>query len=263
MRWRGSSNQRRYACAVKNLLDRKWKSAVKKRTKSNSNSAEQSNYKIGQSVAVKPGAVDIDYGYDLSGWQGRVTENHHVDEQKKPLVTVAWDSLTLKQMPVEMIERCEEDGLDWSSMGLYASEVQPASPRDKIHQVQAVKAELEDAHHMDHLGEQGRRIQQVLNSANRKGEIGAFRAWEKYLQTNLTFPFEAEVSEWQESGHLETGERVSVLGIEIVDDSYGVIVAIKTNHGRYDFPLCDLEAIPDTSPNYQPLNDYVVWFANR
>ena len=212
---------------------------------------------------VKLGATDTDYGYDMSGWQGRVTENHYADDQGNPYVTVAWDSITLKQMPVEMIERCEEGGLDWSSMGLYASEVQPASPRDKIHQVQQVKAELEDAHHMDHLGEQGRRIQKVLNSASRKGEMGAYKAWEKYLQTNLKFPFEAEVSEWQEHGPLQAGENVSVLGIEIIDDSYGVIVAIKAKQGRYDFPLCDLEAIPDTSPNYQPVNDYAVWFANR
>jgi hypothetical protein len=114
---------------------------------------------------VKPGRADPDYGYDLSGWQGRVIENHRVDEQKKPLVTIAWDSLTLKQMPDEMIQRCEEDGLDWSSMGLHASEVAPASPRDKIHE--------------------------------------------------------------------------------------------------YDFPLCDLEVFPDTSPNHQPVKDYAVWFANR
>jgi hypothetical protein len=170
---------------------------------------------------VKPGAIDPDYGYDLTGWQGRVVENHYVDEQNNPCVTIAWDSITLKQMPVEMIERCEEDGLDWSSMGLYAREVQPASPRDKIHQVQRVKAELEEKHQMDHLGES------------------------------------------QERGPITTGERVSVLDIEIVDDSYGIIVSIKTKRGHYDFPICDLEALPAISPNYQPLNDYVVWFANR
>src|SRR3970282_2277985 len=128
---------------------------MRKQTKRNPGSANRSGFEIGQSVVVKPGAVDIDYGYDLSGWQGRVTENHHVDEQNKALFTIAWDSLTLKQMPTEMLQRCEEDGLDWSSMGLYASEVQPASPRDKIHQVQQIKAEREDAHHIDYLGEQG------------------------------------------------------------------------------------------------------------
>jgi hypothetical protein len=223
----------------------------------------QTNFAIGQSVIVKHGALDSDYGYDLSGCQGRVIENHYADEQGNPYVTIAWDSITLKQMPEAMIQRCEEDGLDWSSMGLYASEVAPASPRDKIHQVERVKAEIEEKHQMDHLGEEGRRIQQVLNSATRRGQAGAFHVWEKYLHANLTFPFEAEVSEWQDRGPVRTGERVSVLGIEIVDDSYGVIVAVKTKHGHFDFPLCDLEAVPNTSPNYELVKDYAVWFANR
>ena len=236
---------------------------MRTRHKSNKKLAPQENFSIGESVAVNPGVVDPDHGFDMGGWQGRVTENHHADEQGNPLVSIAWDSITLKQMPVEVIERCEEDGLDWSSMGLYASEVTSASPRDKIHQVDQVKAEIEDAHEMDYLGEQGRRMQQVLNSAGTKGEIDRFKAWQKYLKEKLAFPFDAEVSEYQEHGPIRTGEHVSVLGIEIVDDSYGIIVSIKTKRGHYDFPLCDLEALPDTSPNYQPLNDYVVWFANR
>ena len=236
---------------------------MRKRSKPNKNLTLQKNFPIGESVVVKPGVLDPDHGFDMGGWQGRVTENHYADKQGNPYVTIAWDSITLKQMSVEVIERSEEDGLDWSSMGLYASDVTSVSPRDKIHQVQKVKDEIEDAHQMDHLGEQGRRMQQVLNSADRSGEMGAFIAWEKYLSEKLTFPFEAEVSEYQERGPVKTGEGVSVLGIEIVDDSYGIIVSIKTKHGRYDFPLCDLEVTPNTSPNYQPLNDYVVWFANR
>ncbi len=236
---------------------------MRKRSKPDKKLTPQENFPIGESVVVNPGVADPDHGFDMGGWQGRVTENHYADEQGNPYVTIAWDSITLKQMPVEVIERCEEDGLDWSSMGLYASQVTSAAPRDKIHQVQKVKDEIEDAHQMDHLGEQGRRMQQILNSADRKGEMGRFKAWEKYLKEKLTFPFDAEVSEHQERGPIRIGERVNVLGIEIVDDSYGIIVSIKTKRGHYDFPLCDLEALPDTSPNYQPLNDYVVWFANR
>jgi len=236
---------------------------MRKRHKPNKTLAPQTNFPIGESVIVKLGVTDPDHGFDMGGWQGRVTENHHADKQGNPYVTIAWDSITLKQIPVKVIERCEEDGLDWSSMGLYASEVISTSPRDKIHQVEQVKAEIEDAHQMDYLGEQGRRMQQVLNSAGKKGEQGRFKAWEKYLQDKLTFPFEAEVAEPQEHGPIRTGECVIVLGVELVDDSYGIIVSIKTKLGHYDFPLCDLEAIPDTSPNYQLLNDYVVWFANR
>ncbi len=236
---------------------------MRKRAKRHEDSAQRSNYKIDQSVVVNPGVADPDHGFDMGGWQGRVIEKHYADEQGNPYVTIAWDSITLKQMSVEVIERCEEDGLDWSTMGLYASEVTSAAPRDKIHQVQKVKDEIEDTHQMDHLGEQGRRMQQVLNSVGRKGELGRFEAWKKYLKEKLAFPFYAKVSEHQERGPIRIGERVNVLGIEIVDDSYGIIVSIKTKRGHYDFPLCDLEATPNTSPNYQPLNDYVVWFANR
>lgn len=236
---------------------------MRKRTKSDKKLTPPKNYAIGESVVVNPGTFDPDHGFDMGGWQGRVTENHHADDQGNPYVTIAWDSITLKQMPVDVIERCEKDGLDWSTMGLYASEVTSVAPRDKIHHVQKVKDEIEDAHEMDYLGEQGRRIQQVLNSAVRKNEQDRFKAWGKYLKEKLVFPFEAEVSEYQERGPIKTGERVSVLDIEIVDDSYGIIVSIKTKRGHHDFPLCDLEALPETSPNYQPLNDYVVWFANR
>jgi hypothetical protein len=55
---------------------------MKKRTPKSSNSAEQANYKIGQFVVVRPGTADPDYGFDMDGWQGRATENQHVDEQK-------------------------------------------------------------------------------------------------------------------------------------------------------------------------------------
>ena len=236
---------------------------MRKRSKPNKNLTPQKNFPIGESVVVNPGVLDPDHGFDMGGWQGRDTENHYADDQGNPYVTIAWDSITLKQMPVEIIERCEEDGLDWSSMGLYASEVMSASPRDKLHEVQKVKDEIEDAHEMDHLAEQGRRMQQVLNSAVRKTELGRFDAWAKYLSEKLTFPFEAEVSEHQDRGFIRFGERVSVLGFKIIDDSYGIIVSVKTKGGHYDFPLCDLEAFPETSPNYQPLDDYVVWFANR
>jgi hypothetical protein len=221
------------------------------------------SFSVGESVVVNPGVLDPDYGIDIGGWQGRIIDNGSDDEQDDPLVSIAWDSLTLKQIPVEIIERSEEDGLDWSIMMLSPSEIMPAAPRDKIHQVDQVKAEIEDAHEMDYLGEQGRDIQQVLNSASRKGEMGRFEAWEKYLKEKLTFPFEAEVSEHQDRGPIQIGERVRVLDIEIIDDSYGIIVSIKTKRGQHDFPLCDLEALPETSQNYQPLNDYVVWFANR
>ncbi len=60
---------------------------------------------------MKPGVKDPDFGEDMSGWQGRVVE---IDESppEPPLVTVQWDSLTLRNMPRSSIEGAKKEGLD-------------------------------------------------------------------------------------------------------------------------------------------------------
>ena len=71
---------------------------------------------VGDSIVVKPGVKDPDSGTDISGWQGRVTEIQSY-QPGKLTVTFQWDSLSLKRMPASAIRRCEEKGLDWTSMG--------------------------------------------------------------------------------------------------------------------------------------------------
>ena len=71
---------------------------------------------IGDSVRVKPGVTDPDYKYDLSGWQGRVT---HIDTDEGKFIEVAWDSLTLDQMPAGLIETSMEEGFDYLSGCLF------------------------------------------------------------------------------------------------------------------------------------------------
>jgi hypothetical protein len=48
-----------------------------------------------------------------------------------------------------------------------------------------------------------------------------------------------------------------------VDDHYGIIVLLKHRRQQYHFPLCDLEVTDEHSANYQVVQDYAVWFANR
>jgi hypothetical protein len=87
-------------------------------------------------------------------------------------------------------------------------------------------------------------------------------AWQRYLKENLSFPFEARVSEYQEKGRLRQGDRVKVREISAVDDLYRVIVSGKSGCESVDFPLCDLEAV-NSGVNGQIVSDYGVWFANR
>lgn len=216
-------------------------------------------FKEGDSVVVKPGIVDLDFGTEIGGWQGRILEEPGSDN----LVLIGWDSITLKNMPGSVIEQSEEQGLDWTKMYLEVQEVALTSLRDTKEDVIQAISELARKHAWSYLGEQGKRIGKVLDGVDEDSEMAALDAWEEHLSKSLVFPFEARIAEYQERGPLQAGDRVKVTGIGLVDDLYGVIVDLRRGRRKYAFPLCDLEVIDENSPNYQIVRDYAVWFANR
>lgn len=213
----------------------------------------QLDFGIGDSVRVKPGVKDPDLGIDIGGWQGRATDIR-LDDDDTLLVDIRWDSVTLQNMPHAAIQQCEEMGLDWSVMVLAVSDVELAAARDNEADVEHIAAELADQHAWDHLDEQGKRIAAVL---------AAEEGWEGYLEEHLTFPFEAEVDEFQSRGPIQAGDQVRVTGVSMEDEMYGIIADVKLGRRKYAFPLADLEVLDLQSPNYQIIRDYRVWFANR
>jgi len=148
-------------------------------------------------------------------------------------------------------------------MGLYPEEVERAEPRDTQADVDALIEEMSTEHSWDYLGKQDQRIHQILRDVDEDDDLEAFEAWQEYLKARLKLPFEAVVSEYQERGPLQSGDRVTVVGFEGVEDLYGVLVNIKAGRNSYVFPLCDLKAINEKSANYILTDDYAVWFANR
>src|SRR2546429_7084753 len=120
------------------------------------------HWAIGESVVVKPGVTDPDTGHDIGGWQGRISAI--LDEAE--ILTIQWDSLTLKSIPPAHIAWSEEEGLSWSEMNLSPEEVEPAAARDTEDDVAAATAELESQTSWLYLGgEQGKRIQAIVNRA--------------------------------------------------------------------------------------------------
>jgi hypothetical protein len=218
---------------------------------------ESLNFKVGDSVVVRPNVKDPDSGVDIGGWQGRISE------VERDLVCIRWDSATLKNTPSSAISKCEEDGLDWTQMYLEAREVQLTTPRDTEKDVAEVIERLRGEHAWEGLGEEGRRIRAVLSGVDPDDDWGAFEAWAAHLRKELRFPFDARVSEFQERGPLREGDRVTALEITGLDGLYCVLVEIKHEGRTYQFPLCDLEAIDRKSPNYRRLKDYAIWFANH
>src|SRR5713226_5363243 len=200
------------------------------------------NWTRGESVVVKPGVTDPDTGRDIGGWQGRISAILDGAE----IVTIQWDSLTLKSMPPALIAWSEEEGMSWSEMNLSPEVV-----------------ELESQTSWLYLGgEQGQRIQAIVNRAEGHGELAVFRSWHAYLEEHLVFPFAAAVEEYQR-GPVRQGARVSVLAITFLDETYGTIVAVKHKHGVNELPLCDLKVTEADAETRQLVEDYAVWFANR
>jgi hypothetical protein len=62
---------------------------------------------------------------------------------------------------------------------------------------------------------------------------------------------------------LHAGDRIQVIDISELDDLHGILVHVRAKREDYDFPLCDLEVVDKRSSNYQVVDDYAVWFANR
>jgi hypothetical protein len=217
------------------------------------------NIKIGDSVIVKPTIQDPDFGLDIGGWQGRVSDVVEDGE----VALIEWDSLTLKDLPDSMIAKCEEDGLSWDEMYLPVIEIELTTARDTNEDVAQIMSHIQANHTWDHLGEEGRGIQKILDHVDPEDEWAILQAWEAHFRKVLHFPFEAEVAEPQDRGRFTTGDRVVVQEIIAIDEMYGILVKIQYKREVLTFPLCDLEAKDKKSPNYENVHLYVVWFANR
>ncbi|MGH9769776.1 MAG: calcium-binding protein [Blastocatellia bacterium] len=224
-------------------------------------SEKKHDLKVGDSVVVKPGVKDPDTGGDIGGWQGRIFDPG--EDNDETVVGIAWDSITLKNMPFSAIEYSEDEGLDWRVMYLDISGIEPAKARDSERDVERALAEIDKRTHWLGPDEEDKRIQAVLDGLDPDDEMALVEAWEEHLEEKLSFPFEAEVAEYQERGPLRTGDRVKVKSIVDADDHYGIIVKVGRGEERFAFPLCDLEVTDRQSANYQVVKDYVIWFANR
>ena len=93
--------------------------------------------KAGDSVRVKTGVIDPDLSIDIGAWQGRV---HEVDAEGT--AHIQWDSVTLRQMGMDLIIRCENENLDWRSMTLDRGEVESTRSRDSEQDVAAAVGEI-------------------------------------------------------------------------------------------------------------------------
>lgn len=92
---------------------------------------------VGESVVVKSGIIDPDFGIDISGWQGRIEE---ADDGET--VFIRWDSITLGQISMAIIIRCENENLDWAVMTLNKDDIEVSTARDSEADVNRIASQL-------------------------------------------------------------------------------------------------------------------------
>lgn len=92
---------------------------------------------VGDSVVVKSGVIDPDFKIDISGWQGRIEE---VDDEQTHFIR--WDSITLREMGLDLITRCENENLDWEVITLDIDDVEVATVRDSEADVSRIASQL-------------------------------------------------------------------------------------------------------------------------
>lgn len=98
------------------------------------------------------------------------------------------------------------------------------------------------------------------------------RCWETWLNEKFDFPFLVERMEDDDDAYFtditdhqpfRLGHKMKVIGIELEDDLYGIILKVREGRKVGYVPLCDVEVVDKEDPNFWPAREYAVWFANR
>jgi hypothetical protein len=106
----------------------------------------------------------------------------------------------------------------------------------------------------------------------RKMKEWAARDWPQWLAQRLALPFmvtreedddDAYFLEGAAKAPFRLGHKMQVLSLAEEDVDKGVMVEVREKQQTGCVPLCDLKVTPKTDPNYWPVREYVVWFANR
>ena len=224
----------------------------------NDSSSPKPDLKYGAVVNVRDGFHDPDLDIDMSGWHGRVRQVY----QNEGTALIAFDSLTLLELPESYIDNCEEEGYSWSRYGYDLADLIKTVRRDVLSDVQEVLREMRNRYRYRFLGQEGPEVNQIFWAIDPDGSMDPLDVWEAHMKENLKFPFEAMVDEWQDRGPLRPGDKMHALDIGLVDESYGLLIEARRSRKKFLFPLCDLAAVDKNSPQYDLIQRYRVWFAN-
>ena len=235
----------------------------------------------GDSVRALPGVKDQDNDTDMGGWQGRIED---IDKDKETFVYIAWDSITLKHMPLEYIMSALDEDYEYCQMWLEDKEVEPAEPRDRPEDVEEAVSELFEKYESGPKREEEQLIRQILDSEDLSITEETQNKFCKYLQEHIKYPCIVTGTEdfsWEEPyllGIFDDREyqklkktkpsytdRYYLKGpVKIIDDLYGIIAKVRriSDNKLFELPLWDLETADKQDSSTSLLKAYSFWMTN-
>jgi hypothetical protein len=221
--------------------------------------------KIGDSVKVKKGIKDPDYPEKLvEDCQGRVIDIYEeiLEGNVTPdvMIDIAWDSITLKSIDRDYVIALEKEGFDWSEMALALSDVDIVPPRDTEKETENAFKIVKKDTYWESEGEEGLKIKEILGGSKNLDQ--EYQAWDDYLKKTLKFPFRA-VYFAEGKSPIPHEATVKVTRVHSIDDWYGILMSVEYKNKFYQLPLANLTAVNQNGINYETVDLYDTWFADK
>ncbi|MCI5123700.1 MAG: hypothetical protein D3925_04300 [Candidatus Electrothrix sp. AR5] len=256
-------------------------------------------FNIGDSVVVKKGVKDPDLENDIGAWQGRISEIDKdlicidwdsITLQQMPASSIihseeeGWEwqkmylshsdvTLTKRRDSVEDVDRAFEElssyymWVNFGEQGKRIQKVLSGAPHDDDSAfMQAWRAYLQKKLIFPFQA----RVEEMMlrGSSFKVGDTINVYGIAGSLDENYGLFAELEQKD-PEPPPQNDGSQPKRDWLTRFFSAWGLLPSQAAGQGRVGkksgpvFPLADIEAIDRSSKNYQPLKDYVVWYANR
>lgn len=238
--------------------------------------------KVGDSVKVKKGVLDPDDNKtDISGWQGRVIKL----QESENAIEIAWDSITLLNIPKTSIQDCETDGFDWSCMWLDEKEVEISTERDTLQDVAKTIDEINEEiePYEVPLDEMEEYVAEIIDDEDLSINEDTLELYLDHLEEYVTKGYVLtgrEMFDWEEKYIMGAGSQTEyanlkktqasyndtfvVRDFEIEDELLEIMANItrKTDKKKFTIPLSYLKSVEEGTEADFALDAYSSWIVN-
>jgi len=224
---------------------------------------ENPKFPIGSSVKIKSNVRhDLMPKLNMKNWEGRVISAFYDDvNQKKIIYDIEFDSITMQQMPSELIEEAVSEDLDFQEHEIEEKNLKAALARDTEDQAFITFRRLFFEENWSYLDDKSKdRLRKILFQFPAKEDE---ENWDDYLLKHLKFPFKAQTKGlFEYMGGMPENITLKITEIAGRNFEVGYIMLVEDMKTKQSFthPLVDFEIKGKSNQNLkQLLNDYNDW----